>query len=859
MRILWIIFLLPFWLYSQWTDDFSGNRLMNWKGDTSSFIINSNRQLQLMANDAGEKFIFREIKEETETLWGIYFELKFAPSGTNKIKLYLTMDQPDPIIASSYYIEIGENGSNDNWKFYLKNGNTVVLLGQGELTKLSTDPAKAFVQARRTQDSSWIIETDYNGGRNFTESVKIKDSLHLKFSQAYFGIQCTYTATRADKFILDDLSVNIPQTDKESPEIISHSILDSKTLQLNFNEALDNSNAENTSNIQIRTIGNPSFVKLNSENQLELTMPSELQQGLTYTLNYKNYSDKKGNTINTEKQYNFKAEFDQFPKEADLIITEFFSDPDPAVGLPSGEFVEIYNSSDKTLRLDKIKISDGGNPSAEIQNNEIQAGEFVILCAVKDSAAFKLFGRTIGIASFPVLNNDADQIILFSKDNLILDQIHYTSEWHTDRSKSEGGHSIELFYPNQSCKEKNSWGTSSHPLGGTPGKINSSWDLSSDNEPPVLISAIPLSQWEISLRFNEVIEEINMTKVANYNINLGVSIASADLVQETGDEIILLLNSPLSTGIVYSLEIISIKDCTGNEVKNVVKNIEIPSEAEYGEIMLNELLFNPTTGGVDYIELYNNTGKSLSTKNLYLSNLEKDERWINTNLQSVIESFSYLVITTDPNTTINNYPHHDSTKIFKASLVSMDDDKGRLRIGRIKNGDFIIIDSVNYSKDWHNPFIKEESGVALEKINPSLPSFPSHNWTSASSIVQYGSPGLKNSQFTDTIIKTDLDKPYEIESLIISPDQDGKNDQLIIKLNFKKSGYKHRLRIFDLSGNEMSDLSYSIVGTNDIISWNAADKDSNLVSPGNYIAVLSFVHPSGEALQYKERLVVNYK
>ncbi|NOT37485.1 MAG: hypothetical protein HOP11_08915, partial [Saprospiraceae bacterium] len=440
--------------------------------------------------------------------------------------------------------------------------------------------------------------------------------------------------------------------------------------------------------------------------------------------------------------------------------------------------------------------------------------------------------------------------------NNILDQLQYSITWHSIPQKSDGGYSLELFYPNQFCNQKKSWGTSNHASGGTPGNKNSIWNLAADNDKPLIASVIALSEWEISVVFNKTIDLTTMSSINNYSLKPGTSIANAE-ISDNKEEVVLLLNNPLIKGIKYTLNISTLKDCSGNISANVEAEFEIPSESQVGELLFNELLFNPRTGGVDYIELFNNSNKLLSTNEIFINNRIKDERWVNINVKTVMPAFSYLVLTSDPLNIIENYPLHDSSKIQKASMVSMDDDKGSLRLGIFKNGEITILDSVHYSDEWHNPLISDKSGVSLEKIFTSLSSNESRNWTSASSTFNYGSPGLKNSQFVDTNNVYHKEKPYTIESIVVSPNDDGKNDQLTIHLNLKKDGYKNRLRIFDLSGNEIADLNSVIVGTFDIIRWNGINKDNELAATGNYIAVISFVHPDGESIEHKERFVLD--
>ena len=73
-------------------------------------------------------------------------------------------------------------------------------------------------------------------------------------------------------------------------------------------------------------------------------------------------------------------------------------------------------------------------------------------------------------------------------------------------------------------------------------------------------------------------------------------------------------------GEVYYVNITdSIEDCFGNKVSvNTSIRFAIADSVTGGDIVINELLFNPLSGGSDFVELYNNSDKVFDLKHLWL-------------------------------------------------------------------------------------------------------------------------------------------------------------------------------------------------------------------------------------------------
>ena len=90
----------------------------------------------------------------------------------------------------------------------------------------------------------------------------------------------------------------------------------------------------------------------------------------------------------------------------------------------------------------------------------------------------------------------------------------------------------------------------------------------------------------------------------------------------------------------------------------------------------------------------------------------------------------YLLLTENPAWILQNYPtgRPASQILSLPALPSMPDDQGKIVL---LNASGDVIDELDYDHHWHSPLLTSESGVALERINPDLPTNLASNWTSA--------------------------------------------------------------------------------------------------------------------------------
>lgn len=177
-------------------------------------------------------------------------------------------------------------------------------------------------------------------------------------------------------------------------------------------------------------------------------------------------------------------------EQGDLVINEVLFN----AGENNEEFVEIYNKSDKLLKLSGLKITtrkgDGTlNTGYKLPSTaQIEPNGYLALCktAGKDSAFFNspAESKFAYLSSWPSLSNDGASLVLCNATlDTIYDELTYSPKWHHVLIKNEQGVSLERIHPDLPTQSANSWHSAASEVGyATPGYKNSQYrDISAGN------------------------------------------------------------------------------------------------------------------------------------------------------------------------------------------------------------------------------------------------------------------------------------------------------------------------------------------------------------------------------------------
>jgi len=542
----------------------------------------------------------------------------------------------------------------------------------------------------------------------------------------------------------------------------------------------------------------------------------------------------------------------------DVVITEIMSDPTPQVGLPNFEWIEIRNVSANPINIQNWRVGDASGVSGNLPNFILQPDSMAIICGTTAAATMQQYGRTFGVTSFPSLANEGEMIFIRNAAGVTIHAVEYTPSWFNNAVKSDGGWTLEMVDVKNPCNGSNNWRASVDARGGTPGIKNSVDGTNRDQTPPQLIRAFAIDNLNVILTFNEPLDSLRGATPANYSISNGIGVPQSAVTNpQLFNTVQLRLNTPLAANTTYTITTTNVSDCSGNTIGgfNTAK-LGLSAQADSLDVVINEILFNPKSDGVDYVELYNRSNKIINLKNLFLANRSSTGVVANLRQLSLVDyplfPSEYLVVSEDETIVKRLYIARNPTAFVNiSSLPSYSDDKGNVLL---LNNAGAMVDDLSYSEKWHFALIDNNEGVALERINPNAATNNKDNWTSAAKDAGYGTPTYQNSQFRqDLQVQGDI----TITPEVFSPDNDGFDDFITITYRFPQNGYIMNVTVFDANGRPVRALQRNaICGQTGTFRWDGLNDKFGKLPLGPYIIFTEIFNLEGKVKRFKNQVVL---
>ncbi len=386
-------------------------------------------------------------------------------------------------------------------------------------------------------------------------------------------------------------------------------------------------------------------------------------------------------------------------------------------------------------------------------------------------------------------------------------------------------------------------------------------NIVADTTKPTVVSVNMASNTLIDVTFSEPVDLSTAQATGNYSIDN--SIGNPFLAVAGSSSLVnLAFSNAFVSGPVYTLTITGVKDGAGNLMDAYSFQFALPDIAAPGDIVINEILFNPSTGGYDFVELYNRSNKVIDLKSLDIFEYDISDPLTYLEKASPLTAQTYLllpehyvVLTEKASNIQQNYSVQNPAAILEVSQLPNYDDNQSICV--LRNSSGLAIDSLAYDHNWHFALLDIEDGVSLERIDYNKPTQDKNNWHSAASTVGFATPTYRNSQFSETGITGD---EIKIEPEVFTPNNDGEKDFTYINYKFTEAGYALNAKVYDTKGREIRILARSeLLGSEGKLMWDGIDDDNQKARTGIYIVYLEVFNLQGKVRRFKKEVTLGAK
>ena len=790
----------------------------SWSGDVVAFKISTENQLQLNAPvGASQSTVVWPSLSTTNCSWEFLVRYDFAASTTNYglFYLYSTHENFNSANNCSYYLKIGGvAGNSDKIELYYQQGNIKYKILESLTGVVGASKVVCRIKVIKNAQGVWTLNTDNTGGYNFAEQSTAQ---HWQAQSYHFsGLRCVYSSTRRDKFFWDDIHIQIPFS------LDRYEFENDSTLIFYFNQEIDSCNKiqlDEDFGINYKVAFGLKILTLTFEKPLlAKTYKAKLQNVFSAGSN-EPFSDK----IELVKEMYYYV--------GQLRISEFMSDPSPSAGLPDVEWIELVNASNKAIDVKNIRISDPST-SVKLPAYILEPKSALIVCSVNMCPLFHI-ENCIEVPVLPSLNNSSDSIFVWANDTLLLDYVQYNIALLGKGYKLDGGYSIERKAISENCSFAQQLKFTDDATGGSPGIAPMF-----TNTPPIMFKAQIISDREVRLNLNGAVT-LNQNFISN-PLDI-LTMRNTSTAFET--TYLFTCTHGFEAGKAYECIIDSIINCKNKQQSvDIVIPLIFPKQAQKNELYLNEILYNPSVGGVDFVEIYNSSDAYVQLGGSHLFNTSSNKISHTFLLgDMVIPPYAFVVLTPDTLMLKQQYSNaKDHTFIQVKNLISLPDGGGSLALVASNGRD--TLDYIEYRDDFHNKLLRNSEGYSLEKINTINPVFLPDNWTSSA---DRATPGYENSQ--QVRYNSPESKDFYCAPCHASTNLNGVDDFVLLHLNPHTQAAFGTLRIYGIDGHILVDLFVNqLLGFENTFKWNGLKQNGEILTDGIYIAVAEWWTSDGK-------------
>ena len=913
-----LFILLPLGLCAQspvqFFEDFSdANFTERWQGDVGNFTVNATEQLQSNTGQlatSANYYISRNIALTGVCEWRFFVNLKFGTSTTNNIDFYLMSDKQNLTAnnINGYFVRVGNGAASTSGRqivlYKVENGTaTPIITSESNLVN-STTNNPFFIKIARSEENIWTLQYNKTGwGDAFTTIATPTFNADIENS-AYTGIfvRQSAIAAPANNHFFDDIYVfGEEYKDKIPPTVTEIAITNDNQLTVSFSEPI---NPVDENNFSLSGVGLLSKPILSADGQTVTLTFAETFVETFYTLTMHTITDLAGNSLQItdykvvipEKIYLLKDDFSD---------GEFTENPTWSGNEDSFEVIDVegnymLHSINQTANA-KFYLSTPSSVATNCQwefwtnlqfNTSNPNTVDVFLMSDKQNlwdtgitGYFVKIGTSDDkISLFKRINGTDTEIVVGDKDvtnasNNIL-KIRVTRDednvWTLEYDKTGTGNLYNFggSVTDGEISTNSYFGIAiAQSTSGFFGKhyfdnIYAGPIVETNITAPSFISATILftAEGEI-IRNNQLLvqfsKRVNFSSAAFF-VSEGMGVPNKVQPQPNNSSVLLTFSSDFQPQTVYTLIADNVIDANGLSLINNEFKFGLPELPEQNDLVINEVMFNNPDAAEEYVEIYNKSNKILDVSGVRITTLKttvkEGQSPYNTGAtipqETIILPGGYLALCKTPDIEREYFNAPDTARFAVVAIPSLNNESATLVL--CTSAYDIIFDQLTYSSKWHYPLIKNVKGVALERIDPFAETQKADNWLSASALVNYGTPGYKNSQYR-VPEKNASEKMFWFENKVFTPDNDGIDDILILHYKMPEGGYSAIITVYDASGQKIRTVcSGEELGIEGTVTWNGSTDRNKAASIGIYAMYIELYNAkTGKKIREKLACVVS--
>ncbi|MDD4968900.1 MAG: lamin tail domain-containing protein [Paludibacter sp.] len=377
-----------------------------------------------------------------------------------------------------------------------------------------------------------------------------------------------------------------------------------------------------------------------------------------------------------------------------------------------------------------------------------------------------------------------------------------------------------------------------------------------DRDPPVWKTLILEQPNKLIPGFSEAMDFAH----AAFVVDGGIGSPSSQSVSGDQKSVMLTFEPDFEPGKLYSLQATGLTDIAGNPLAITSRTTGITEPIGKDDLIINEVMFDNPDSSAEYLEIYNRSKKLLDVSGLVFTTRKTDGTLNSGNSipdQTTLLPGGYLALTPDAEKVRAYHACPEGSCILTTDWNALNNESATVVLSNSAKD--TLYDELTYNVKWHHILVKNPKGVALERINPELPTQSPLSWHSAGSEVNYGTPGYKNSQYRDVETNTGSKKTVWTDPESFTPDNDGVDDVCFIRYRTDANGYVANVVILNAVGYPVFHLASNILlSTEGFMTWDGKTDKGKNANVGIYVLYFEMFNPNtGNRKQLKMPIVVS--